>query len=82
MIDNPKIRVGLENSTAILCEACGNDTFVEANYLRKISKLLTGSAEDMVVPMPTFLCSKCNHINSGFRMPGTPQPESKIKLAE
>lgn len=82
MMDSPKIRVGLENSTAILCEACGNDTFVEANYLRKISKLLTGSAEDMVVPMPTFLCSKCSHINSGFAIPEEKSAEPKIKLSE
>jgi len=81
-MDNPKIRVGLENSTAIVCEACGNDTFVEANYLRKISKLLTGSAEDMVVPMPTFLCTKCNNINSSFRIPDANGPDSKIKLSE
>lgn len=82
MMDSPKIRVGLENSTAIVCESCGNDTFIEANYLRKISKLLTGSAEDMVVPMPTFLCAKCNHINAGFAMPGEKSPEPKIKLSE
>ena len=35
------VRVGLENSSPIICESCGGDTFSEATYLRKISKLLT-----------------------------------------
>lgn len=70
------IRVGLENSTPILCEACGNDTFREANYLRKISKLLTGSPEDTIIPIPTVMCAKCGHINEGFQIKET-KPQSK-----
>jgi hypothetical protein len=81
-MDNSKIRVGLENSNAIVCEACENETFIEANYLRRVSKLLTGSPEDMIVPVPTFLCSKCGHINPNFRISEPKVPESKIKLSE
>jgi hypothetical protein len=79
-MDNPKIRLGLENSNAITCEACENDTFVEANYLRRVSKLLTGSADDMVVPVPTFLCSKCGHINANFKIQDAKPTDSKISL--
>ena len=62
------VRVGLENSSPIICEACGGDTFSEATYLRKISKLLTGSPEDMIVPVPTFICTKCGHVNTQFQV--------------
>jgi uncharacterized Zn finger protein len=62
------LRVGLDSSTPIVCESCGNDTFKEAAYLRKISKLLTGSPEDMVVPVPTFVCAKCGHVNESFQL--------------
>lgn len=76
-MSGPQMKVNLENSTAIVCEACGNDTFTEAFYIRKISKLLTGSAEDLIAPVPTFACLKCNTINEQFQLADS-KPNSKI----
>jgi hypothetical protein len=56
-----------KNSTPIKCESCENETFVEVVFLRKISKLLTGQPQDTVIPIPTFKCSSCNHINKDFK---------------
>lgn len=55
-----------KNSTAVKCEECENETFKEVTFIRKISKLYTGSTTDSVVPVPTFQCSKCDHINKEF----------------
>lgn len=75
------VRVGLENSSPIVCESCGNDTFKEASYLRRVSKLLTGSAEDMIIPVPTFTCSKCSHVNEQFQVKDAkPQSTEKSKI--
>lgn len=72
-----QVRIGLENSNPIVCEKCGNDTFKEATYLRRISKILTASSEDSIVPVPTFACAKCNHVNEQFQLqdakPATPE---------
>jgi uncharacterized Zn finger protein len=78
-MDNQQVRVGLENSTAIVCESCGNPTFKEASYLRKVSRLLTGSAEDMLVPVPTFICTKCGHVNEQFQIKEPKKPDPIIK---
>ena len=67
-MDQSKIKVGLENSTAIVCEECGSQTFKEVTYLRRISRLLTGSPEDMIVPIPAFACASCNHVNEQFKL--------------
>lgn len=72
-----QIRIGLENSTAIICDSCKNDTFVEVNYLRRVSKLLTGAPQDMVMNVPAFACSKCGHVNEQFRMPEEKKQEEK-----
>jgi len=64
----PQLRVGLESSTGISCTECGNDTFHEVVYLRKISKILTGTAEDALIPIPSFACSKCGNVNPEFKM--------------
>ena len=57
---NPK------DTTAVKCEKCENDTFTEAVFLRKASKLLTGASQDSIIPIPTFQCSACGHINKEF----------------
>ena len=72
----PQLRVGLESSTGISCNECGNDTFNEVVYLRKISKILTGTAEDALIPVPTFACAKCSNVNKEFRM-NFPNKEAK-----
>jgi uncharacterized Zn finger protein len=68
MMDNKMKMPGLDikQTTAIKCESCENETFSEVVYLRKASKLLTGSSQDSIVPIPTFQCSKCGHINKEF----------------
>lgn len=76
------IRVGLDHSTPILCESCGNDTFREANYLRKISKLLTGSPEDTIVPIPTVMCAKCGHVNEGFQLKDSKPQATEPKITD
>jgi uncharacterized Zn finger protein len=78
-MENQQVRVGLENSTAIVCEKCENSTFKEASYLRKISRLLTGSAEDMIVPVPTFICTACGHVNEQFQIREPKKPDTIIK---
>jgi hypothetical protein len=60
------MNVDLKNTTAITCESCSNETFTEAVFLRRASKLLTGAATDSIMPIPTFQCAKCNHINKEF----------------
>ena len=64
----PQLRVGMENSEPIICDSCNNDTFVEVNYLRRVSRLLTGTPQDLVLNIPVFACSKCGHINEAFRL--------------
>jgi len=38
--------------------------------IKKISKLLTGSPEDQLVPMETYVCAKCGYMNKEFDIVG------------
>lgn len=58
--------IDIKQTSAIKCESCENETFNETVFLRKASKLLTGSSQDTLIPIPTFQCSKCGHINKEF----------------
>jgi len=63
-----QIKVSLDNSTEVNCEECGNATFTEVFYIRKISKLLIGAQDDMITNIPTFAYAKCGHINKEFEI--------------
>jgi hypothetical protein len=63
------MRVNLaEHGTKITCESCGNGTFAEQLHIFRVSKLITGAPEDAYIPMKTFACAKCGHINKEFSM--------------
>lgn len=70
-----QIRIDFSNTTPIVCDECGNDTFIEIVYLRKVSKLLTGSSEDQLIPIPSYACAKCHHVNDKFKLAEAPEPE-------
>ena len=49
-----QMNVDIKQSTSIT-DADGNQVFYEATVLRKISKFLTGTSEDAVIPIPVFV---------------------------
>jgi len=66
MNNTPKLNVSLDKTVAILCEECENQTFTESVILRKVSRFLTGQAQDGLVPIPVFSCTSCGHVNNEF----------------
>lgn len=74
MNNTPKLNVSLNKTVAILCEKCENQTFTESVILRKVSRFLTGQAQDGLVPIPVFACTACSHVNSDF-LPAELKPE-------
>lgn len=65
-MNQQQINVSLDQTTPINCDNCKGQVFSEAFLLRKISRLLTGSAQDGVVPVAVMACISCGHINEQF----------------
>lgn len=72
-------KVNLRDCETIKCEKCESIYFREVIYIKKVSKLLTGSAEDTTVPFPIYKCDECGHVNKGFN-PFEEYEETKITL--
>lgn len=60
------VNVLLKDTTSVVCEECQNDTFIQVSFLRGVSKFITGTQEDAIIPISVFACSKCNHVNKDF----------------
>jgi len=69
MEEQVNLNIQLEKTLPIGCDECGNETFQEAVILRKVSKFLTASSKDSIIPIPTFVCTKCGHANQEFIPP-------------
>lgn len=49
----PQMNIDLKNTTPIISEE-GNQIFAEGVILRKVSKFVSGTAEDGIMPIPVF----------------------------
>ena len=78
-METSKPKVNLRDCETIKCEKCDSTYFREVIYIKKVSKLLTGSAEDTTVPFPIYKCDECGHINKGFN-PFEEAEETKLTL--
>ena len=53
------ITVDLSTATAISC-ICGGEIFVPAFRIKRLSALLSPSGQEMIIPVQTLICIKCN----------------------
>lgn len=69
MTQKLNLNISLDKTLAVTCDECGNSSFTQVLFLRRVSKFLAGTDEDSILPIPSFACSKCGHVNQEF----TPQ---------
>jgi len=68
MDDIIKPKIDLKKQPTVECESCNSIFFKEVTLIKKVSKLLTGSSEDTLVPFPTYMCNVCGHVNEEFKL--------------
>ena len=56
----------LEDMTDIICENCGCRYFNQVHAFKRVSALLSPTGKEQIMPVPSFRCSDCGHINEEF----------------
>ena len=66
--DNVGRSMGLkiEDMTDIVCENCGCRYFNQVHAFKRVSALLSPTGKEQIMPVPSFRCSDCGHINEEF----------------
>lgn len=59
-------QVDIANTTPVVCESCGNDTFKDVMYIRKESRFTSGLPIDRMVPIQLVVCAKCGDLVEDF----------------
>lgn len=60
----PQQKIDISKSKAVVCAACGDDVFIPAMRFRKLSKILTGTSKDAIIPIEVYMCSGCGEVNT------------------
>jgi Ni,Fe-hydrogenase III small subunit len=77
-IKQPKIDIS--SSTPMVCSECGYDVFINGTKMRKLSRLVTGTPQDMVIPFDVLLCGNCGEVNQELLPAEVRALEHKDKL--
>ena len=57
-----KPKIDLSKATEMACQECGGTVFIPANKFLKVSKIITGTPNDAVIPVELYLCGDCGEI--------------------
>ena len=60
------LQIDLSKTDTIVCEECGNASFIQAFFLKKVSALVSPNGQEQYVPDGVFACEKCGHVNAEF----------------
>ena len=67
---NAPVELDISKADTITCEECGNASFIQAFFLKKISALMSPTGKEAIVPMQVFSCGNCGTIPKNMTEPG------------
>jgi uncharacterized Zn finger protein len=66
MKENPLANINLAEVPYMECESCKCKTFEERMMIKKVSRFMTGSDQDSIVPLQVIACAQCGNVNELF----------------
>ncbi len=60
------IKVDLSATENITCDECEGHLYTPVFVIKKLSALLSPTGDERLVPIQTFQCTACGHVNENF----------------
>jgi hypothetical protein len=60
------VNVDLSAADDVVCDNCGNYTFVPVMMMKRLSAILSPTGQEAVIPIQSFACNACGWINAEF----------------
>ena len=61
-----QIPVNLKDAQDIECEECKGQYFCPVFSIKRLSALVSPTGQETMIPIQTFQCSSCGHVNKDF----------------
>jgi hypothetical protein len=58
-----QVQIDISKTDAVKCK-CGNETFDQVYFLRRVPGIISPTFKDELIPLPSFLCRKCKNLYS------------------
>ena len=58
----PPQQIDINDTETIICENCGNASFIQSFFLKRISPLVSPTGKEAIVPIQVFACGNCGTI--------------------
>ena len=56
------VTVDLSQAENIVCKSCGNYSFIQSFFLKKISALMSPTGQEAIVPVQVYSCGNCGEV--------------------
>lgn len=66
------LNIDINSIPSVKCEKCESERFQQAFIIKKLSALTSPNGREGMIPITTFACIKCGHINKEFLPSGGP----------
>lgn len=63
---NQTLDFDVSQAEDVVCSSCGGSIFREVALIKRVSPLVSPTGKETFVPIGTFACVACNHINDQF----------------
>ena len=73
------LQIDISKTDTIVCENCGNASFIQAFFLKKVSALVSPTGKEAIVPIQVFSCGNCGAIPKNMMEQTGLGQESKIQ---
>jgi len=57
-----KPHIDLSKATEMSCQECAGTVFIPANKFLKVSKIITGTSKDAIIPVEIYVCGDCGEV--------------------
>ena len=58
----PPQEIDISQTDTITCEKCGNASFKQSYFLKRVSALVSPTGKEAIVPIQVFACGNCGTI--------------------
>ena len=55
-------QVDINDTEMVKCDDCGNASFIQAFFLRKLSALMSPTGQEAMIPVQIYSCGNCGKV--------------------
>tara|TARA_R100001377_G_C3190281_1_gene110273 strand:+ start:953 stop:1189 length:237 start_codon:yes stop_codon:yes gene_type:complete len=61
-IKHPQKQINITDTESVKCEDCGNYSFIQSYFIRRISAIVSPNGQETMVPIEVFSCGNCGKV--------------------